>query len=101
VLQFNLECVIIDLLNLFFNQNISLLQRGVTVKSKNTISYRKLWHILIDKGMKKKDLAEAANLTHYQMTKLANNKDITTDILGRICNVLDCNADDVIEFIKE
>ena len=65
------------------------------------ISYRKLWHILIDKGLKKKDLAESANLTHYQMTKLANNKDITTDILGRICNVLDCNADDVIEFIKE
>ena len=44
------------------------------MNKKSTVSYRKLWHILIDKGMKKKDLAEAANLTHYQMTKLANDK---------------------------
>lgn len=49
--------------------------------------------------MKKKDLAEAAHLTHYQMTKLANNQDITTDVLRRICKVLDCEADDIIEFV--
>ena len=66
-----------------------------------TISYKKLWHILIDKGMKKKDLAEAANLTHYQMTKLANNKNITTEVIGRICKVLDCNIDDILEFVEE
>lgn len=66
-----------------------------------TISYKKLWHILIDKGMKKKDLAEAANLTHYQMTKLANNKNITTEVIGRICKVLDCNTDDILEFVEE
>ena len=66
-----------------------------------TISYKKLWHILIDKGIKKKDLAEAANLTHYQMTKLANNKNITTEVIGRICKVLDCNTDDILEFVEE
>lgn len=66
-----------------------------------TISYKKLWHILIDKGMKKKDLAEAANLTHYQMTKLANNRNITTEVIGRICKVLDCNTDDILEFVEE
>ena len=66
-----------------------------------TISYKKLWHILIDKGMKKKDLAEAANLTHYQMTKLANNRNITTEVIGRICKVLDCNIDDILEFVEE
>ena len=62
------------------------------------ISYRKLWHILIDKGLKKKDLAESANLTHYQMTKLANNKDITTDIIRKICKTLHCTPDDIMEF---
>ena len=44
------------------------------MEKKTNISYRKLWHILIDKGMKKKDLAKAANLTHYQMTKLLQEK---------------------------
>ena len=71
----------------------------LSMKEKTNISYRKLWHILIDEGMKKKDLAEAAQLTHYQMTKLANNQDITTDVLRRICKVLDCEADDIIEFV--
>ena len=65
---------------------------------KINVSYKKLWHILIDRDMKKKDLEEAAQLTHYQMTKLANNKNVTTDVLGRICKVLDCNTDDIVEF---
>lgn len=64
------------------------------------VSYKKLWHILIDRDMKKKDLEEAAQLTHYQMTKLANNKNVTTDVLGRICRVLDCSTDDIMEFTK-
>lgn len=70
------------------------------MNKKSTVSYRKLWHILIDKGMKKKDLAEAANLTHYQMTKLANDKNITTDVLWRICKTLNCTAEDVFEFVE-
>lgn len=74
---------------------------ALIMDNRMTISYKKLWHILIDKGMKKKDLAEAANLTHYQMTKLANNKNITTEVIGRICKVLDCNTDDILEFVEE
>lgn len=65
-----------------------------------SVNYKKLWHILIDRDMKKKDLEEAAQLTHYQMTKLANNKNVTTDVLGRICKVLNCNTDDIIEFVE-
>lgn len=47
------------------------------------VSYKKLWHILVDRNMKKKDLEEAAGITHYQMYKLANDKDITTDVMVR------------------
>ena len=65
-----------------------------------SVNYKKLWHILIDRDMKKKDLEEAAQLTHYQMTKLANNKNVTTDVLGRICKVLNCNTDDIMEFVE-
>ena len=49
------------------------------------VSYKKLWHILVDRNMKKKDLEEAAGITHYQMYKLANDKDITTDLTTSMC----------------
>ena len=65
------------------------------------VSYKKLWHILVDRNMKKKDLEEAAGITHYQMYKLANDKDITTDVIGAICTALDVKSDDIMEFIPE
>ncbi|MCQ2511782.1 MAG: helix-turn-helix transcriptional regulator [Lachnospiraceae bacterium] len=66
-----------------------------------TVSYKKLWHILVDRNMKKKDLEEAANITHYQMYKLANDKDITTDVIGAICEALDVEPNDIMEFVAE
>ena len=62
-------------------------------------SYKKLWHILVDRNMRKKDLQDLAHLTHYQMNKLARGDDITTDIVGKICTALDVKADDIMEFI--
>ena len=67
--------------------------------SKMAVSYRKLRHILIDRGMKKKDLEEAAGITHYQMYKLANDKDITTDVIGAICTAREVSVDDILEFV--
>ena len=64
-------------------------------------SYKKLWHILVDRELKKKDLQEMANLTHYQMTKLSRGENITTDIVGRICTALGVKADDIMEFIPD
>ena len=66
-----------------------------------SVSYNKLWHLLIDKGMKKKDLKEAAGLTNHAMLKLRNNHDITTETIGKICKALDCMADDIMEFVEE
>lgn len=68
---------------------------------KMNVSYKKLWHILLDRDMKKKDLEKAANLTHYQMMKLAGNKTVTTDVLGSICKVLNCNIEDIMEFTDD
>ena len=51
--------------------------------------------------MKKKDLEEAAGITHYQMYKLANDKDITTDVIGAICAALEVKSDDIMEFIPD
>ena len=65
------------------------------------VSYKKLWHILVDRNMKKKDLEEAAGITHYQMYKLANDKDITTDVIGAICIALDVSPHDIMDFVPE
>ena len=65
------------------------------------VGYNKLWKILIDKRMKKKDLQEAAHLTRYQMLRLARDESITTDVVGSICKALDCTPDDIMEFYDE
>ena len=65
------------------------------------VSYKKLWHILLDRDMKKKDLQQAANLTSYIMLKLGRDEDVTTETLGKICKALDCSADDIMEFIPD
>ena len=65
------------------------------------VRYNKLWEILIDKKMKKKDLQEAAHITHYQMMKLARDENITTEIIGRICKALGCTPDEIMEFYDE
>ena len=49
------------------------------------VSYKKLWHILVDRNMKQKDLEEAADITHQQMYKLANDKDMIFAFPLRVC----------------
>lgn len=63
------------------------------------VSYKKLWHILLDRDMKKKDLQEAAGITKYALNKLSRDEDVTTEILGKVCAALDCTTDDIMEFI--
>ena len=65
------------------------------------ISYNKLWKLLIDKGMKKKDLKEMASLSSASVAKLGKNEPVAMDVLLRICTALDCDISDVIQFIKE
>ena len=65
------------------------------------VTYTKLWHILIVRDMKKKDLQAAAGLTNHVMLKLRNNQNITTETIGKICKALNCQADDIMEFVEE
>ncbi len=64
-------------------------------------SYKKLWKLLIDKDMKKKDLEEQARISHYTINKLNHGANVTTDILERICNALNCSTDDIMEFVPD
>lgn len=65
------------------------------------VTYKKLWHILIDRDMKKKDLQEAANLTGYAIGKLTRDEAVTTDVLAKICRSLNCTVDDIMEVLPE
>lgn len=65
-----------------------------------TVSYKKLWKLLIDHDMKKKDLAKAAGISNYTITKMSKGENVTVDILGKICLALNCNIDDIMEFLS-
>lgn len=55
-----------------------------------SVSYKKLWKLLIDKDMKKKDLCEKAGISPASVTKMGRNGHVTTEILVEICAALDC-----------
>ena len=65
------------------------------------VSYKRLWKILIDRDMKKKDLAKLADLSTYTITKMSKGENVTTDTLGKICKALDVKLEDIMEFIAE
>lgn len=65
------------------------------------VSYKKLWKLLIDKDMKKKDLREAANLSPSLVAKMGRNENVTTEVLSRICAALKCDIGDIIEMVPE
>lgn len=64
-------------------------------------SYNKLWKILIDKKMIKKDLMEATDLTTTTMAKLGKDLPVSMDVLARICKALNCNIGDIVDYIDE
>ncbi len=65
------------------------------------ISYKKLWKLLIDKEMMKKDLAEKANISSASIAKLGRNENVNTDILLRICEALECDVSDIMEVVED
>lgn len=66
-----------------------------------SVSYKKLWKLLIDRDLKKKDLEEQSGISHYTMNKLSHGDNITTDTLVKICRALNCSLDDIMEITFE
>lgn len=64
------------------------------------ISYKKLWKLLIDRDMKKRDLQIAAGISSATITKMSKSDTVSTDVLMRICKVLHCDIGDIMEFIE-
>lgn len=64
-------------------------------------NYKKLWKLLIDKEMKKKDLAELAGISNTSIAKMGRNENVTMDVLVKICNALKCDIGDIVEITHE
>ncbi len=65
------------------------------------ISYKKLWHILIDRGLNKQDLRRMTGISTASIAKLGKGGNITTDILVRICEILKCDITEIMELVDE
>lgn len=65
------------------------------------VSYKKLWKLLIDKDMKKKDLAQQANISLSSIAKMNRGEHVSMDVLLRICTALRCDFGDIIEAVSE
>ena len=65
------------------------------------VSYKKLWIRLAERELKKKDLCRIAGISATVVTKMGHGESVTTDVLVRICNALDCNIGDIMDVVRE
>ena len=65
------------------------------------VCYNRLWKRLIDENMMKRDLRLKAGLTTNVIAKMGKNEHVSTEVICKICETLECNVDDIIEFIPE
>lgn len=65
------------------------------------VSYKKLWKLLIDKDIKKKDLSVMAGVSPATITKMGKNGHVTTEVLLKICTALGCSIEDIVEIIPQ
>lgn len=62
-----------------------------------SLSYNRLWKLLIDRGMTKQDLRKVTGLSSASIAKLGKGQNVNTDVLVRICNALNCDLHDIVE----
>lgn len=65
------------------------------------VSYKKLWKLLIDKDMMKKDLQKEAGISWATLTKMSRSETVSTEVLMKVCKVLHCDVGDIVEFIDD
>ena len=65
------------------------------------VSYKKLWKMLIDRDLKKKDLIELCDISKYTIARINNNENISVETIAKICNALNCGFDDILEVVPD
>lgn len=66
-----------------------------------SVNYKKLWKLLIDKDLKKKDLAKLANISNTSISKMGRNENVTMEVLVKICSALNCRIEDIVEIVND
>lgn len=66
-----------------------------------SVSYKKLWKLLIDKDMNKTDLRNATGISSFTIAKMTRGDDVSMSVLRRICEVMDCNIGDLVDVVKQ
>lgn len=66
-----------------------------------SISYKPLWHLLVEKDMKKLELRDLVGMSNSTLAKLGKNEPVSVEVLEKICNKLDCRIEDIMEFVKD
>lgn len=64
-------------------------------------SYKKLFKMMIDRDMKRKDLQELTGISYATISKLANGENVTMEVIEKICTKLHCNVDEICEFVTD
>lgn len=64
-------------------------------------SYNKLWKLMIDKNINKTALRKQAGITSNAMAKMGKNQSVSVEVLAKVCHVLDCTLDDILEFLPD
>ena len=65
------------------------------------VSYNKLWKMMIDRKLMKKDLTAMAGISTNAMAKMGKEENVSTEVLGKICSALNCRIEDIVEFVPE
>jgi DNA-binding Xre family transcriptional regulator len=71
------------------------------IELKTHFSYNPLWHLLIDRGIKKQELQKMSNVSAASIAKMGRCENVTTDVLLRICEALDCQLEDIVERVPK
>ena len=66
-----------------------------------SFSYKKLWKLLIDKNMRRKDLMQQTGITSSTMAKLSKEQPVSMTVIAKICDALDCNVGDIVDYLKD
>ena len=66
-----------------------------------SVSYNKLWKLLIDKGIKRSQLCSMAGVSTNAIAKMGKNEDVRLEVLAKICTCLGCTLDDIVEIIAD
>lgn len=65
------------------------------------VSYKKLWKLLIDRDLKKKDLREMSGISPATLSKLGRNETVSGEVIVKICTALHCDVGDIMEVIRD